>query len=404
MSLSIGKQIKLLKTCVSDGLDLDDELTRMGLSYDDLQYREPGFESAFFPDPSGSADLVRVENCQRKEHKVPAVSFFSGCGGLDLGFQYAGFTNLLTIEKNSLFCRTLRENSFPGKVIGPPDHLGDAKQRDEVVDLIQSEIGLSRNGFPGVFHGGPPCQSFSIAANQRFSKNGDNFKRTGFSNSDYGTLLFDYVYYIKMFKPEVFLIENVAGLLTVDDGDQLSDALAQLHGAGYIITEPVVLNAADYQIPQNRMRVFIIGHRLRGNSFTFPKPHTTKVPCGKVFEKSIVGLPNHVTRKHKPESIIRYMELNFGERDHLGRVDRLDPIFPSKTVIAGGSNGGGRSHLHPYIPRTLSVRECARLQTFPDSYVFAGTPARQFTQVGNAVPPLLSFYIASSIHDQLFGK
>jgi DNA (cytosine-5)-methyltransferase 1 len=95
------------------------------------------------------------------------------------------------------------------------------------------------------------------------------------------------------------------------------------------------------------------------------------------------------------------MALPFGGRDKLGRVDRLDPLLPSKTVIAGGTQGGGRSHLHPNSPRTLSARECARLQTFPDSYVFMGSTARQFTQVGNAVPPLMGYQFALSLKASL---
>lgn len=113
-------------------------------------------------------------------------------------------------------------------------------------------------------------------------------------------------------------------------------------------------------------------------------------------------LANHETREHKAESILRYMLLDYGQRDQLGRVNRLDPGLPSNTVIAGGTNGGGRSHLHPEIPRTLSVRECARLQTFPDAFVFSGPAARQFTQVGNAVPPLLAAQIAASIGKSFF--
>ena len=95
------------------------------------------------------------------------------------------------------------------------------------------------------------------------------------------------------------------------------------------------------------------------------------------------------------------MILNYGQRDKLGRVDRLDPREPSKTVIAGGTKGGGRSHLHPFHPRTLSVRECARLQTFPDDYEFTGANARQFTQVGNAVPPLLAYKLACAIKEAI---
>lgn len=90
------------------------------------------------------------------------------------------------------------------------------------------------------------------------------------------------------------------------------------------------------------------------------------------------------------------------EFNEIGRVDRLDPRLPSKTVIAGGTKGGGRSHLHPFVPRTLSVRECARLQTFPDDYIFTGANARQFTQVGNAVPPLLAYKLALAIKHSVF--
>lgn len=107
---------------------------------------------------------------------------------------------------------------------------------------------------------------------------------------------------------------------------------------------------------------------------------------------------------HKAESIRRYMVLQFGGRDKLGRVDRIDPMFPSKTIIAGGTGGGGRSHLHPFVPRTMTVRECARIQTFPDSYVFAGHIARRFTQVGNAVPPLMAYEMAMSIFRSIYDR
>ena len=126
------------------------------------------------------------------------------------------------------------------------------------------------------------------------------------------------------------------------------------------------------------------------------------VPCYKALAAPLGALENHITRQHRADSILRYMELKYGQRDHLGRVDRLNPRLPSKTVIAGGVKGGGRSHLHPEIPRTLSVRESARLQTFPDDYVFCGPPARQFTQVGNAVPPVLAMKIADAIYRTVY--
>lgn len=238
-----------------------------------------------------------------------------------------------------------------------------------------------------------------------FAKAGKNFKRTGFSHDEYGTLLFDYVYFIKTLRPAAFLLENVPGLLTVDGGEQLTDAIADLRGAGYRVTSPSVLDAAHFGVPQRRSRVFIVGHRMRGRSAIVLPPPSVKwaTVCGGVLERPIGSAPNHITRKHKAASILRYMDLSFGEREPLGRVDRLDPLLPSKTVIAGGSGGGGRSHLHPMIPRTLSVRECARLQTFPDSHEFIGSPARQFTQVGNAVPPLLAAQLAVAMKEQLFS-
>lgn len=156
------------------------------------------------------------------------------------------------------------------------------------------------------------------------------------------------------------------------------------------------MNAAYFGVPQNRMRWIVVG--TRGNTpIVLPAPNERITPCGSVFNRRLDGVSNHITREHTAQSISRYMLLEYGGRDKLGRVDRLDPRLPSKTVIAGGTKGGGRSHLHPFSPRTLSVRECARLQTFPDTYVFTGANARQFTQVGNAVPPLLAYKLALAI-------
>lgn len=392
--LSLKRQLSLLSKCISEELNLHTELENLGLVYDDLRYKnnEPIVHS--------STKYLTPDNLLCDPHEVPIVSFFSGAGGLDLGFEYAGFKHLAAIEINSLFCQTLSANRPDWSVIGPPNYSGDVRNREEIYTILKL-FGVP-TPFEGIFVGGPPCQPFSIAANQRFSKDGENFKRVGFSHSEYGDLLFDFVWYVKEFKPRAFLIENVTGLLDLDSGAQLSEALAILAESGYSIAEPTIVNAGNYNVPQNRYRLFVIGHRTT-NEFTFPASCSEAVPCYKAFEQPVIGLENHVTREHKANSIIRYMHLNYGERDHLGRVDRLDPNLPSKTVISGGTKGGGRSHLHPIYPRTLSVRESARLQTFPDDFVFCGSSARQFTQVGNAVPPLLAFQLARSIYFQIYA-
>lgn len=389
--LKLSDQKELIEYCIHNSKDLHSELSKIGLNYEALVYEENRLDQ--------NLDIQRANkgyralfSLKKRKKKVPLVSFFTGCGGLDLGFEHAGFESIAMTEINEVFCNTLKKN-FSAKIIGPPESLGDVKDTACIIDSLKGH-GL-REDFEGVFIGGPPCQSFSIAANQRFSKSGKNFKRIGFNHKDFGNLLFDYIYIIKTFRPKAFLIENVEGLLTVDGGDQASEACQILTSMGYNVQVPTILNAADYLVPQNRVRAFIVG--VRGGEFIFPKKTDDRIPCGEALKGSVIDLPNSETRNHKAESIQRYMKLRFGKRDKLGRVDRLNPLLPSKTVIAGGTNGGGRSHLHPYIPRTMSVRECARLQTFPDEFIVTGPSARQFTQIGNAVPPVLAYQLAEQI-------
>lgn len=317
-----------------------------------------------------------------------------------MGFETAGYEHKAAFEFNELFCKTLRKNRPAWNVFGPPTHSGDVSNVSEIIETLEAIIPLN---FEGMFVGGPPCQPFSIASNQRFSKSGDNFKRIGFEHEKNGNLLFDYVSIIKHFKPTCFLIENVPGLRDLDGGTQLSAAIRELEAIGYKVVEPRVLNAADYGVPQFRERLFVIGSR-NGNIPAFPERSKLAFGAGSVLQRSQGNAKNTETRAHKLNSMERYCKLGYGQRDQLGRVDRLDPCIPSKTVIAGGTNGGGRSHLHPEIPRTLSVRECARLQTFPDDYVFVGSTARQFTQVGNAVPPVLAAQLALTVASSVFRE
>lgn len=390
MIADIATQNEFLAQSIKTGEKLSDILMLNGLSYDDLRYADAFGDIAVAP----CNEHPCIDQVERSSEGIPAVSFFSGAGGLDVGFSYAGFNNIISIEHASLFCNTLRLNNPNKAIIGPPYYSGDISKREEIAAILRSK-GVTV-GFNGVFHGGPPCQSFSIAASQRFSKEGGNFKRTGFADEEKGMLLFDYIWFIREFRPLAFLIENVGGITEFDDQHLIAEALDDLRSLGYKIASPQVLDAAYYDVPQHRKRWIVLGTR-GSKPISYPQPTKSPMECGSTFARSLDGVPNHITRQHKADSVMRYMVLAPGERDHLGRVDRLDPHKPSKTVIAGGVKGGGRSHLHPYIPRTISVRECARLQTFPDDYVFAGTTARQFTQVGNAVPPMLAYKLATQI-------
>lgn len=339
---------------------------------------------------------------------MPKVfSLFTGAGGLDLGFEAAGFDVVAVSDIMHESCETLRTNRPNLKVFGPPTHSGDIADINS--DFIKKETGL-KPGEIDVMIGGPPCQTFSMAAAQRFLKSDAKFKRKGF-NSERGYLVFEYLRLIQEVKPKVFVIENVPGFATIDNGETIKNIKRVLTKVGYTVTGPHLVHTEEYGVPQARRRVIVVGY-LGDKSFVFPEPthsHRSNLLTQKQFvttAQALVSIDTHSknleTRDHKVESVKRYKTLAFGKREKLGRVDRLDPDKPSKTVIAGGSSGGGRSHLHPFEARTLSVRESAKLQTFPDDFVFVGKTGRQFTQVGNAVPPLLAEIIARAIGEQYF--
>jgi len=335
------------------------------------------------------------------------LSLFSGCGGLDLGFEAAGFEIALASDILPEACLTMRKN-FPNKVVfGPPNQSGDIGHlTSELVSELTSGARID------MIIGGPPCQPFSVAAAQRFLKTDSKFKRKGFDCEDKGQLIFQYANLIIDIRPTAFLIENVPGILSIDGGSGIRVIYDELSQAGYTISDPFVLDAKNYGVPQNRKRAFVIGS-LKTHKISPPMP--THALNSNLFLDSYVSvaqalhnfnfcLPNSEIRNHKVSSLRRYKMLLPGEREPFGRVDRLEPHRPSKTIIAGGSTGGGRSHLHPYQARTLSVRENARLQTFPDDYIFYGKNGRQFTQVGNAVPPLLAEVLARKIMEEIFER
>lgn len=340
--------------------------------------------------------------------QLTAISFFSGAGGIDVGLEAAGFRVLAASDIMSEACATLSTNFQELQVIGPPAESGDIN--DIRGEGLLERLGI-KQGQVDLIVGGPPCQPFSVAAAQRFLKGDAKFKRIGFESPDKGELVFRFAERILELRPRAFLIENVPGILSIDGGNGIRVVYQMLEEAGYTVSAPFVLNARDFGVPQSRKRAFVIGS-LEGHAVSPPAP--THSEFGDLLTEpwitvaqALVGMPksvpNHIPRNHSPESIARYRRIGVGKREQLGRVDRLDPRSPSKTVIAGGTSGGGRSHLHPYLARTLSVRECARIQTFPDTYVFQGSSARQFTLVGNAVPPLLAEHLARHIATEFFG-
>lgn len=279
----------VVKKCIEQDISLSKELKNLNLTYDDLCYEnnsKPEYKKQ---------KIVTLDDFKEPDAGIPIISFFSGAGGLDLGFEAVGFKHTLLVEKIPLFCETLKLNRPEWDVYN-----GDVSKNEEMINEISKYIGFDE--FEGVFVGGPPCQSFSIAANQRYSKSGENFKRVGFAHETNGNLLFDYIALIKKFRPKVFLIENVPGLMEIDDGEQLAVAYADLEAAGYKINDPIVLRADHYHVPQQRIRLFIIGSRT-DKLLTLPKPSDDSMVCGNVFEMPLGNAINHVTRAHSAESV-----------------------------------------------------------------------------------------------------
>jgi DNA (cytosine-5)-methyltransferase 1 len=318
------------------------------------------------------------------------ISLFCGGGGLDLGLGFAGFETLVASDLIPHFVETVSQN-LPHAKAYPADALHLTK--DTLCELAGTErIDL--------IAAGPPCQSFSILG------------RRHALGDPRGQLALKYFDLVAAIRPRGFLFENVPGILSTNKGQDWQHLLTHI---GSVLPEYRIfagrLNAVNFGIPQFRERVIVVG--LRGtDSFTFPEtpsgpgaeelaqvlanPEIEGAPACWALE-SVLGLPNHDIRIHGTRVRGRYERIKPGERDRTDHTDRIDPIRPSGTVLVGSSAGGGRPHIHPYEPRVITVREAARLQSFPDWYVFHGPGTAQYRQIGNAVPPLLAYEVGQRI-------
>jgi DNA (cytosine-5)-methyltransferase 1 len=181
----------------------------------------------------------------------------------------------------------------------------------------------------------------------------------------------------------------------------------------YMVTYGL-FNTAEYGIPQYRQRVIIYGVRLDvGQAIPLPTPTNypdPENPKEHLLPPVTVGdalrglpleptaeIPNHIGRKHGQAVMDRYRNMAYGERDSKTRINKLDPNKPSFTIVVGSDKGGGKGHIHPTMPREVTPRESARIQTFPDFWEFTGTSRHPIRQVGNAVPPLFAGIIASNL-------
>jgi len=307
-------------------------------------------------------ELINKELRPKITEDEVVLDLFAGCGGLSLGFEAAGYKTIgYEMEPNA--AETYRQN---------------LKGHCQAVKLSTSFE------YPDaqIIIGGPPCQPFSVGGNQK----GIDDARNGFPI---------FIDAVKKLKPKVFMFENVRGLLYTNKW-YFELVIEELQSLGYII-DYSLLNAVDYGVPQNRERLFLIGHQ---SAFIFPAKNKTKTTVGDAIGELMNEAPagSKFLTPAQDVYIAKYEKASFciNPRD-------LYPDRPSRTLtcrnLAAATGDMHRVKLKDGTRRRLTVREAARLQSFPDWFEFTGNETSQFYQIGNAVPPMLAYRLAVSLKD-----
>lgn len=291
------------------------------------------------------------------------LDLFAGCGGLALGFEAAGFQTI-GYEMDADACESYRRNLLA------PCELGKLTTRTTLPSAAD------------VIIGGPPCQPFSVNGHQAGQKD----VRDGFPA---------YLSAVKRLRPRVALFENVRGML-YQNRDYFARIVGELEALGYRV-DWQVLNAVRFGVPQNRERLFVVAHL---GEFSFPRPtaRVAYVTAGDALGELATTIP--AGAKFLTPSMDAYVA-RYEAKSKCIRPRDLHLDLPSRTVTCRNLNGATGDMLRVRLPdgrrRRLTVREGARLQSFPDWFTFAGSEGSQFNQIGNAVPPLLAKAVAMAV-------
>ena len=333
------------------------------------------------------------------KNTINFIDLFCGVGGFSSGFKKEQFSCLFSIDNND-YCKKVYEENFPKDQFILKD-----------INLLSDDefLGFIGNKKVDLIIGGPPCQGFSTIG-KRISSDKNVRKQEDERNN----LVYEFIRLVKIAKPSYFIMENVRGIRTRDKGLIFKELLSKIESIDYYY-EVKTLNSANYGVPQNRERVFIIGSR-DDKKISFPSetngpellgldPYLT---VGDAINDLMQNkdIPNHSPLKHGEKNIRRYKLIPEGGRlpedklpEELYRKNfgntfkRLDRSKPSLTIVPGHN----AFPIHPVLDRSLTVREAARLQTFPDDFIFIGPRHEQCIQVGNAVPPHLSRLFAVEV-------
>lgn len=304
---------------------------------------------------------------------MKVVSLFSGAGGLDLGFVKAGHTILWANDLYEDAVETYRKN------------IGDHIVCEDISKVSTSDIPDC-----DIVIGGFPCQGFSVANTKRHEQDERN------------VLYKQLIRVISDKRPKFFLAENVKGILSLGKGKVFQMILNDFENLGYKVKYKV-LNAADFGVPQTRMRVIIIGVRNDIDfEYQYPIPtHSSDDSSGLKkwvsVSDALDGIPDPDSENDLPNHDYSKYKLEFN--GYIGHR-KLDPDQPAPTVTARGDSKGGVVILpHPNATRRMSCRETATIQSFPLDYEFAGNRSSVYRQIGNAVPVLLAYAVANQFNE-----
>ena len=364
---------------------------------------------------------------RRNSGRPIGIDLFAGAGGLSLGFEQAGFDVAAAVEIDPVHCAVLEYN-FPNcRTIC-------ASVTDVSGDEIRARAGLQGKDIDVVF-GGPPCQGFSMIG-----------KRT--LDDPRNSLVFHFVRLIRELQPKYCVFENVKGLTLGLHTKFLTELIEELQGAGYSVLLPHrVLNAADYGVPQDRQRLFLLAARSGMKLPSYPEPSGVRttvweaigdLPDAENFDilnrqdavavqwktessygkqmrgmrtvSEDFGYPRNFDRnllssslrtKHTDFSKKRFLKTGPGDTEPISRFHKLDPEGVCNTLRAGTDSARGAftspRPIHPFLPRVITVREAARIHSYPDWFRFHVTKWHGFRQIGNSVPPLLGRSVATQI-------
>lgn len=325
--------------------------------------------------------------------KLTYIDLFSGAGGLSLGFDKAGFENVLAVEYDKNIAKTYT-NNFPthNMLVGDIRNISN-EEFSSILDGTEVDVVI----------GGPPCQGFSMAG---------KIGRT-FVDDPRNKLFREFVRVVDLVSPKLFMMENVARMATHNHGKTITEVVQEFSKLGYTV-QWKVLQTRNYGIPQSRQRMIMIG--TKGDTiFQYPKEENRIVTVKEAISdlpKLLSGenssIPNHNAMNHSEQMLAKMSYIPDGG-DRTAIPENIRPksgdsrkyIRYSSTKPAVTVTGDNRKIFHYDQNRALTARELARLQSFPDDFIFYGNSGSIQQQIGNAVPPRLAWKMANAIKEAL---